>query len=86
MKITHDSNRHVIIVPLAVLIHHSLPNYRLATLDFTDNITATTLLSRRSGVRIPARKERFFLLEIVQTGSGANPVSFSMGTRVPSRA
>jgi len=31
MKITHDSNRHVIIVPLAALIQQSPPNYRLAT-------------------------------------------------------
>lgn len=38
------------------------------------------LQAGRSGIRIPASAGDFFLLENVQTGSGAHPAACSVGT------
>ena len=41
----------------------------------------TRLQAGRSGVRFPAGETDFYLLKNSQTGSGAHPVCYSMGTR-----
>ena len=41
----------------------------------------TRLQAGRSGVRFPAGERDFYVLENSQTGSGAHPVCYSMGTR-----
>ena len=43
---------------------------------------ATRLGAARSGVRIPADAEDFFLLQNVQAGSGVHLASYSIGTAV----
>ena len=43
--------------------------------------TATRQGAGRSGVRIPVGPKYFFSTEIIQTGSGAQPASYSVGIR-----
>jgi hypothetical protein len=45
-------------------------------------VTVYSLADRGSGVRFPAGAVNFSLLHRVQTGSGAYPSSYPMGTRV----
>jgi hypothetical protein len=49
-------------------------------------IVVTKLRAGRSRVRIPAAERDFFLLRNTQGGSGAHPVSISIGTEVTFRA
>jgi hypothetical protein len=44
-------------------------------------VTGYVLNDRSSEVRFPAGARNFFLLHRVQTGSGAHPASYSVGTR-----
>ena len=45
----------------------------------------TRVRARRSGFRIPAKARHFYIFHIIQTGSGAYPAYYSMGTGVLSR-
>ena len=55
------------------------------TIQCTAVDVVTRLRGARYGVRIPAGAKHFSPLQNVQTGAGAHPASYSIGTTVPFR-
>jgi len=74
------TNIYVLIVCIAV----TTPDEEIKLQNYTVDI-ASVLQAGRNGVRIPAGTRDFFLLQNVQTGSGAHRASYLMGTEALSR-